>query len=263
MSGGAFVPPAGSTHGSVSLSARARASNRRRVPANGPRLRGRIGYALVAGRTHARSPWWLAALAIAACTSGPAEPGSAAAGGVAPAAEPAPGPDDWFVERAAATGLDFVHFNGMSGEFYAPEMMPAGVGLLDYDNDGDLDAYFVQGQIMGEGRTLADALFAPVGPLPPRGRLYRNDLDVDAGGTRTLRFTDVTAESGVDARGHGMGVASGDVDNDGNVDLYLANLGPNRLYRNNGDGSFTDVSAASGTDDPGWGRVGLVRGLRS
>ena len=207
----------------------------------------------MAGRTHARSAWWLAAFALAACTNVPADPGSAAADGVVPAPEAAPGPDDWFVERAAASGLDFVHFNGMSGEFYAPEMMPAGVGLLDYDNDGDLDAYFVQGQIMGDGKALADALFEPAGPLPPRGRLFRNDLAVGADGIRTLRFTDVTAESGIDARGHGMGAAAGDVDNDGDVDLYLANLGPNRLYRNDGDGTFTDVSAASGTDDPGWG----------
>ena len=200
-----------------------------------------------------RSRWWLAALVLAGCTNAPADPGSAAAGGAAPPADAAPGPGDWFVERAASAGLDFVHFNGMSGEFYAPEMMPAGVGLLDYDNDGDLDAYFVQGRMMGEGRSLADALFEPVGPRPPRGRLYRNDLDIQADGARRLRFTDVTAESGIDARGHGMGVAAGDIDNDGRVDLYLTNLGPNRLYRNNGDGTFADVSAASGTADPGWG----------
>ena len=200
----------------------------------------------------ARSPWWLAALVLAACANGPPDPDAAVAGG-GPAAEATPGANDWFVERAAPAGLDFVHFNGMSGEFYAPEMMPAGVGLLDYDNDGDLDAYFVQGRMMGEGKTLADALFEPVGPVPPRGRLYRNDLESGPGGSRTPRFTDVTAESGIDARGHGMGVAAGDFDNDGRVDLYLTNLGRNRLYRNNGDGTFTDVSAASGADDPGWG----------
>ena len=141
----------------------------------------------------------------------------------------------------------------MSGEFYFPEMIPAGVGLLDYDNDGDLDPYFVQGQMLGDGKTLSDALFQPVGPLPLKGRLYRNDLQVEADGTRTLRFTDVTDESGLDARGVGMGVATGDIDNDGWVDLYLTFVGPNRLFRNNGDGTFTDVSASSGTDDPGWG----------
>ena len=203
--------------------------------------------------TDPRTPWWLTALALAACTTAPADPDRAAPGRAAPPSDVVAGPHDWFVERTASAGLDFVHFNGMSGEFYAPEMMPAGVGLLDYDGDGDLDAYFVQGRMMGAGRTLADALFEPVGPLPPRGRLFRNDLAVEPDGSRRLRFTDVTDASGIDARGHGMGVAAGDFDNDGRVDLYLTNLGPNRLYRNRGDGTFTDVSAASGTDDPGWG----------
>ena len=68
-----------------------------------------------------------------------------------------------------------------------------------------------------------------------------------------LRFTDVTDASGIGAHGYGMGVAAGDVDNDGWVDLYLTNLGPNKLYRNNGDGTFSDVSRQSGLDDPGWG----------
>ena len=161
--------------------------------------------------------------------------------------------DDWFADRAEAASLDFVHFNGMSGEYYFPEIIPAGVALLDYDNDGDLDAYFVQGQMMGTGKTFGDALFEPVGPLPLRGRLYRNDLEVADDGTRELRFTDVTDASGIDAQGHGMGVATGDVDNDGWIDLYLTNLGPNRLYRNNGDGTFSDASASSGADDAGWG----------
>ncbi len=211
----------------------------------GPRGRaaGRPGGALLAGG--------------AAANPGPG-PDAGAPASRAPAPIPAGAPQgdarDWFVDRAAAVGLDFVHFNGMSGEFYFPEIVPAGVGLFDYDNDGDLDAYFVQGRMMGEGKTLSDALFQPVGPLPLRGRLYRNDLRVEADGTRTLlRFTDVTDASGIDARGHGMGVAAGDIDNDGWVDLYLTYLGPNQLYRNNGDGTFSDVSEASGTDDPGWG----------
>ncbi len=200
----------------------------------------------------------LALLALASCTSERAGPASAAADAdddQPPARERLADadPDDWFIDRAQAAGLDFVHFNGMSGEFYAPEVTPPGVGLFDYDNDGDLDAYLVQGQMLGEGHALSAALFEPVGPLPLRGRLYRNDLAVAVDGTRTLRFTDVTEMCGLDARGHGMGVATGDIDNDGWVDLYLTNLGPNRLYRNNGDGTFADVSAASGTDDAGWG----------
>ena len=161
--------------------------------------------------------------------------------------------DDWFVDYAETAGLDFVHFNGMSGEYYFPEIIPAGVGLFDYDNDGDLDAYFVQGQMMGADKTLDDALFTPTGPLPLRSRLYRNDLQLEDDGTRSLRFTDVTTESGLDIQGHGMGIATGDIDNDGWVDLYLTNLGPNRLFHNNGDGTFTDISVTSGTADPGWG----------
>jgi len=166
------------------------------------------------------------------------------------------GPDsqhDWFADRAGATGLQFVYFNGMSGEFYFPEMIPPGVGLLDYDGDGDLDVYLVQGQMLGAGKTLGQALFPPQGPLPLRGRLFRNDLQVHADGTRTLHFTDVTEQSGINASGYGMGVATGDFNNDGCVDLYVTNLGRNQLFRNNCNGTFTDVSKQSGTDNPGWG----------
>jgi len=160
---------------------------------------------------------------------------------------------DWFVDRAAAVGLDFVHFNGMSGELYFPEMIPPGVGLFDFDNDGDLDAYLVQSAMLGDDKTLDDAVFRWTGSSPPRGRLFRNDLQKGTGGSETLRFTDVTEASGIDARGYGMGAAVGDIDNDGWLDLYLTYLGRNRLFQNRGDGTFRDVSTASGTDDPGWG----------
>src|SRR5947208_15111339 len=90
--------------------------------------------------------------------------------------------EEWFTERAADAGLDFVHFNGMSGEFYYPEIMAPGVALLDYDNDGDLDVYLVQGQMLGAGKSVADATFAPQGPL--RDRLFRNGTIVGAYGTR-------------------------------------------------------------------------------
>ena len=162
------------------------------------------------------------------------------------------GGHEWFTDRAADTGLNFVHFNGMSGEFYYPEIMAPGVGLLDYDNDGDLDVYLVQGQMLGAGKTLRRALLPPPGPLPLKGRLYRNDLEIHADGTHALHFTDVTDQSRVNAGGYGMGVATGDVDNDGCVDLYLTNFGTNQLFRNNCDGAFTDVSRPSGVDDPGW-----------
>ncbi len=165
---------------------------------------------------------------------------------------PPEGRNDWFVDRAAASGLVFSYFNGMSGAFYFPEMLPAGVALFDYDNDGDLDVFFTQGQMLGEGKPIEQALIPPAGPLPLQGRLFRNDLEIRPDGTRTLHFTDVTDRSGIDARGYGMGVATGDIDNDGCVDLYLTYFGPNRLFHNNCDGTFTDVSKASGTTDSGW-----------
>jgi len=162
----------------------------------------------------------------------------------------------WFIDVAENAGLDFVHFNGMSGEFYFPEIMSPGAGLLDYDNDGDLDVYLVQGSMLGRGRTLSQALLPSHGPLPPKGRLFRNDLRLQGDGTRMLRFTDVTDQSRIDARGYCIGVVAGDIDNDGWIDLYLTNFGPNQMLRNNGDGTFVDVSKRAGTDDAGWGVSG-------
>ncbi|MBI4263189.1 MAG: CRTAC1 family protein [Acidobacteria bacterium] len=176
----------------------------------------------------------------------------AACGGGRHSAPAAGEADAWFVDRAAETGLDFVHFNGMSGEFYLAEIIAPGAALFDYDNDGDLDVYLVQGEMLG-GTSLDQALQPPTVPLPLKHRLYRNDLQVHADGTRALRVTDVTEQSGIDIRSYGMGVAAGDVNNDGWVDLYVTRLGPNIMLRNNGNGTFTDVSRESGTDDPGWG----------
>jgi hypothetical protein len=149
--------------------------------------------------------------------------------------------------------MDFVHFSGMSGELYMVEVIGSGAALFDYDNDGDLDAYLVQGRMLGPGKSIAEALFPPADPSSLGDRLYRNDLRVEPDGTRTLRFTDVTAASRLDSRGYGMGVASGDVDNDGWIDLYLTKFdAPNQLFRNNGDGTFSEVSAASGAGDRSW-----------
>ena len=158
---------------------------------------------------------------------------------------------EWFVDGTETSGLDFVHFNGMSGAFYDAEIFGPGVGMFDYDNDADLDVFVVQGQMLGP-KPVSAARFPPKN-LPLRGRLYRNDLTVNADGTRTVRLVDVTASSGIDARGYGMGVAVGDFDNNGWIDLYVTNLGPNQMFRNNGNGTFTDVSKRSGTNDPGWG----------
>jgi enediyne biosynthesis protein E4 len=143
---------------------------------------------------------------------------------------------------AAQVGLDFVHYNGASGHYYYPEILGPGVALFDYDNDGDLDVYIAQGRALG-----ADAPAPPAAALPLRGRLFRNDLRVNADGTRTLHFTDVTEQSGIRATGFGLGVAVGDIDNDGWPDLYLMNFGDNQMLHNNGDGTFTDVTKESGT----------------
>ena len=114
-------------------------------------------------------------------------------------------------------------------------------GTGDFDNDGDMDVYFPQGHTLGrDGAARAPSPGADLSAQ--RGRLYRNDLIVDGDGVPVLRFTDVTEASGIVAGEYGMGVAAGDVDNDGWVDLYLTNFGPSQMWRNNGNGTFTDVT---------------------
>lgn len=154
-------------------------------------------------------------------------------------------PPDLFVDRAADWGLVFTYASGRTGQFYFPEIMGGGVALFDYDNDGDLDVFFVQ------GHSLAPGAAGKSGP-ESWGRLFRNDLITPQGRNPAPRFVDVTAASGIRASGFGMGVATGDYDNDGWMDLYLANYGSNQLWHNNGDGTFADVTAASGTGDPRW-----------
>ncbi len=155
-----------------------------------------------------------------------------------------------FEEIAAKVGLDFVHFNGMTGKLYFPEMMGGSVALLDYDNDGDLDLYFGQGSLYFDDRV--DQLVVPTAyPHPITDRLYRNELISPTGGGE-LRFLDVTEQAGLEAFGNTMGIATGDFDNDGFVDLYLTNFGSNVLLRNRGDGSFLDVTAKAKADDDRW-----------
>lgn len=150
-----------------------------------------------------------------------------------------------FSETAAETGLRFHHFNGATGRHYMPEIMGPGVALLDYDNDGDLDVYLVQGsQLDPSGKSL----FPPPAGWKPGNRLFKNLLSE----TGELRFVDVTAKAGVGHTGYGMGVAVGDYDNDGCLDLYVTNFGRNVLYHNNGDGTFTDVTAQAGVEDLHW-----------
>jgi len=191
-----------------------------------------------------RSTTLLILVLIAGCGRNRTEP--------SPASRPSQsGGLEWFTELAAASGLDFVHFNGMSGEFYYPEIMAPGVALFDYDNDGDLDVYVVQGQMLGD-KPLSKAVFPPRSAL--KDRLFRNDLVVKADGTRTLRFTDVTEQSGINIQSYGMGVATGDFNNDGWVDIYRTGLNGSVVLRNNGNGTFTDVTNQSGAANRGgWG----------
>jgi hypothetical protein len=164
-------------------------------------------------------------------------------------------PVEWFVDRTEETGLSFIHFNGMTGDFYYPEVMPPGVALLDFDNDSDLDVFVIQGE-MFSGKVIDAALSPPKSPLS--SRLFRNDvgpvLSDGPDGARgpAPRFTDVTEQARIDVRGYGMGATTGDYNNDGCVDLYVTKLGSNQLLRNNCDGTFTDATAVSRTADPGW-----------
>jgi len=152
-----------------------------------------------------------------------------------------------FKEVAEQVGLNFQHYNGMTGKFYLPEITGSGGALFDFDNDGDLDCFLVQGNTLEPNTQPGTTLFPWRGPESPRGRLFRNDLTKGK-----ITFTDVTQQSGIVATGYGMGVAVGDINNDGLPDLYLSNLGSNQMYLNKGGGKFTDVTKESGTDDPRW-----------
>lgn len=127
------------------------------------------------------------------------------------------------------TGITFVHTDGSSGRRYIMETVTCGLALFDYNNDGLLDIYFVNG---------APLPGAPARNPPPRNELWRNDGN--------WHFTNVTDQAGVGDTGFGMGVTVGDYDNDGWPDIFVNNYGPNKLYHNNGDGTFTDVTDQAG-----------------
>jgi hypothetical protein len=158
-------------------------------------------------------------------------------------------PEQRFVDVTESSGIRFQHFNGRNGEFYYPEIIGSGVALLDYDNDGKLDILALQGTPLAPG----EYANAPTGPCA--ASLYRNDLVSHPEGRRDLKFTDVTEASGLCSRGYGMGVATGDFDNDGCVDVFVTHFGaPHQLFRNNCNGTFTDVTAKAAVAGNGkWG----------
>ena len=126
------------------------------------------------------------------------------------------------------TGITFKHTDGSSGNRYIVESVSSGLALFDYDRDGDIDIYFLNGSPL-KGTKFDKA---------PRNELYRNDGN--------WKFTNITDRSGTGDTGFGLGVAVGDYDNDGDLDIYVNNYGPNVLYRNNGNGTFTDVTEQAG-----------------
>jgi len=147
-----------------------------------------------------------------------------------------------FIETSSALGINFRNMASHTSKKYLIETMGAGVALFDYDNDGRLDIFVVNGAPLPEP--------TPKGAIPLKtgpkywNRLYHQKPD----GT----FEDVTEKAGLEGVGYGMGVAVGDYDNDGNEDLYVTAYGGNKLYHNNGDGTFTDVTEKAGVGGSGW-----------
>ena len=139
-----------------------------------------------------------------------------------------------FNTAASRVGVDYQHENGATPDKYMPETMAAGAMILDYNNDGWADLFFINGGSFVDKRIAASA----------RHRLYKNTGDG--------RFRDETESSGIGVSGFGMGACSADYDNDGWSDVYVTAVGPDRLYRNTGKASFTDVSAAAGLGEDLW-----------
>jgi len=155
------------------------------------------------------------------------------------AAAPAARSEVTFTDVTSAAGISFRHVSGAYGRKYLPETMGAGVAVLDYDGDGRPDIFFVNGTWWPDdpGKPLATG-------EPPRSALYRNKGD----GT----FEDRTIDAGLGGTMYGMGATAADYDNDGDTDLFVTALGPDRLYRNDA-GVFTEIGASAGVADPGFG----------
>ena len=140
-----------------------------------------------------------------------------------------------FTDGTVASGIEFQHQRGASDQKHLVETVGSGCALFDYDNDGWLDILMINGGLTPDS--------AAAGPV--RHGLYRN--------LANGRFQEVTARAGLGGNGaFGMGVAVGDYDNDGDRDVYVTNFGPNGLYRNNGDGTFSDVTGKAGVGCSDW-----------
>jgi len=135
----------------------------------------------------------------------------------------------WFVDITEVSGLDFVHDAGPVGRYFMPQAIGSGAALFDFDNDGRLDIYLLQNGGPNSKST---------------NRLFRQGADG--------RFVDVSKGSGLDICGYGMGVAIGDVNNDGWPDVLVTEYGGVRLFLNNGNGTFSDVTKEAGLDNPLW-----------
>ena len=153
-----------------------------------------------------------------------------------PAQPQAPSPFR-FTEIAQQAGIEFVHFSGMTEDKHFPTANGSGVALFDYDNDGKLDLYFATGTLLPLGS-------ARKGP----NRLYKNVGD--------NRFRDVTEASGLGFAGYCHGIVVGDIDNDGDQDVFLCNYGPNVLFLNNGNGTFKDITKDAGVGSFNWSTGG-------
>jgi enediyne biosynthesis protein E4 len=147
-----------------------------------------------------------------------------------------------FIDISESRGLNFQYLASHTPKKYLIETMGSGVALFDYDNDGRLDIFLVNGAPIGDSAATG---FIPQKSGPPYwNRLFHQKPD----GT----FEDVTEKAGLQGSGYGMGVAVGDYDNDGYADLYVTEYGGNKLYHNNGDGTFTDVTEKAGVGGSGW-----------
>ena len=137
---------------------------------------------------------------------------------------------------SAEVGLNVKHQPCVEGSYYMPESIGSGCAFLDFDNDGDLDIYLLNGSWQGRRHEDRPAV---------TNLLFRQEGDE--------KFVDVTTSSRLGDTGYGMGVAVGDINNDGFVDVYVSNVGQDALYVNNGDGTFDNVTSQAGIDNSEWG----------